>query len=104
MAKEKNTTEVTGGITRSGILDGISFEPSAEPVVVRERAAFQQQSKNQLADVYRQQGRAERRSYKLNILVKPSTAQMMDKAVEEGEIKSRNDLINYLLEEYFKKK
>lgn len=104
MAKEKNTTEVTGGITRPGLLDGIEFEPSAEPGAVRDRGAYGQQSKNQLVDVYRQQGRAERRSTKLNILVKPSTAQKMDKAVEDGEIKSRNDLINYLLEEYFKKK
>lgn len=103
MAKEKNTTEVTGGITKPGILDGIDFEPSAEPGVVSPRAGVQQ-TKNQLVDVYRQQGRAERRTTKLNILVKPSTAQKMDKAVEEGEIKSRNDLINYLLEEYFKKK
>lgn len=103
MAKEKNTTEVTGGITKPGILDGIDFEPSAEPGAVSPRAGVQQ-TKNQLVDVYRQQGRAERRTTKLNILVKPSTAQKMDKAVEEGEIKSRNDLINYLLEEYFKKK
>ena len=103
MAKEKNTTEVTGGITKPSILDGINFEPSAEPGAVRPHTGVQQ-TKNQLVDVYRQQGRAERRTTKLNILVKPSTAQKMDKAVEEGEIKSRNDLINYLLEEYFKKK
>lgn len=100
MAKEKNTTEVTGGITRPGLLDGIQFEtsddnPGRGPVQPR-------QPKNQLAAGYRGQVRSERRNIKMNIMIKPSTAKLLDAATEKGEIRSRNDLINYLLEEYFK--
>lgn len=42
----------------------------------------------------------ERRNVKLNILIRPSTAKLLEKAVQRKEIKSKNDLINYLLEQY----
>lgn len=106
MAKEKNTTEVTGGITKpmgSGVLDGIKFDPAVERGGSGRKAGAQSARKGERTGYgagYPQQD-FERRSVKLNILVTPSTAKMLDEAAKRGEIKSRNDLINYLLEEYF---
>lgn len=37
----------------------------------------------------------------MNVLIKPSTAAALDFAVKKGEIQSKNDLVNYLLERYF---
>lgn len=105
MAKEGKNTEVTGGITKPSVMDGLSFEPLAEPEA-RQQAPVRRTGKNQLVAGYdsRRMEEPERRSVKQNILITPYIAGRMDEAAKKGEIKSRNDLINYLLEEYFKNK
>lgn len=105
MAKEKNTVEVSGGITKPGVLDGIKFDPAVER---GGRRAGAQNGKGvgraiSGAAYPFEQENYERRSVKLNILVTPSIAEQLDDAAKKGTIKSRNDLINFLLEDYFGK-
>ena len=42
----------------------------------------------------------ETRSHRIQIVVKPSVGQALDRLVEENKIKSKNDLINFLVEEF----
>lgn len=42
----------------------------------------------------------ENRSKRVQLLVKPSVNDALDRMVEEGKIKSKNDLVNFLLESY----
>lgn len=42
----------------------------------------------------------ETRSKRVNLVIKPTLNSALDKMVEEGKIKSKNDLINFLLENY----
>lgn len=101
MAKREHQENVTGGLT-----DGLDFET---PTTQQEGAGrpkaqnVNQTAASPLMDGYQlvHQRKYETRSAKLNILVKPSTAQKLDESVKEGKIKSRNDLINFLLEKYF---
>ena len=42
----------------------------------------------------------ETRSKRIQIVVKPSSNDALDRLVEEGKIKSKNDLINFLIEDF----
>lgn len=109
MAKKENTTEVTGGLSGTeSVLDGLSFGASKtarqggqkpDPVPPAKPAPAAQE------EVFSAYGgkkkRHERKSFKTNILIKPSYVDRMDKAIDSGYIKSRNDLINSLLERHF---
>ncbi len=101
MAKHENTTEVTGGLTTG--LEFTATTEQAEGENKQPTPAVNKQTANPLTKGYQQmhKGKMETRSSKVNILIKPSTAQKLEDAVNNGTIKSRNDLINYLLEKYF---
>ena len=107
MAKQENVTEeVTGGLST-----GITFGAAKG---ARETASSVKSTQTGNAGVgggskaltkgyraSRQGDEAERRSFRMNVLIKPSTAAALDWAVKKGEIQSKNDLVNYLLEQYF---
>ena len=42
----------------------------------------------------------EKRSRRMQFVVKPSVDRKLDRLVQEGKIKSKNDLVNFLLESY----
>ena len=42
----------------------------------------------------------EKRSQRLQFVVKPSVNEKLDQMVKDGTIKSKNDLVNFLLESY----
>lgn len=42
----------------------------------------------------------ETRSQRVNLVIKPSTNEHLDELVRLGKIKSKNDLINFLLEQF----
>lgn len=102
MAKQENVTEeVTGGLS-TGITFGASkgARGGAQP----QGGAGGGIGGKALTKGYRasRQGEeAETRSIRMNVLIKPSTAEALSWAVKKGEIQSKNDLINYLLEQYF---
>ena len=100
MAKQENVTEeVTGGLS-TGITFGASkgarggVQPQGGTV-----GGGKALTKGYRAS--RQGEEAETRSIRMNVLIKPSTAEALSWAVKKGEIQSKNDLINYLLEQYF---
>ena len=105
MAKRENVTEDLSG----GLSTGITFGASKGAREDGQREGVQPQSGagvggKALTKGYkasRQGDDAERRSFRMNVLIKPSTAAALDFAVKRGEIQSKNDLINYLLERYF---
>ena len=105
MAKKEHQENVTGGLT-----EGLNFTAPAVPAQGESRPQIpnikHQTTANPLTKGYQQvhKGKIETRSAKLNILVKRSTAEKLDEAVNNGDIRSRNDLINYLLEKYFEEK
>ena len=101
MAKKEHQDNVTGGLTTGLEFTTPETQPEGEKRVPVQ--AVNQQSANPLTEGYQQvhKRKIETRSAKLNILVKPSTAQKLEESVKEGTIRSRNDLINYLLEKYF---
>ena len=45
----------------------------------------------------------ETRSKRVQVVIKPSTNKALDALVRQGKIKSKNDLINFLLEDFLKK-
>jgi len=104
MAKFEHEEELTGGLT-GGLNFGASREArqgrGAAPASTPAAAAASQG--NSLLDGYRP-SRPERRSIRMNIMTKPSIAGKMDDDVNSGRIKSRNDLINYLLETFYEER
>lgn len=102
MAKKEHQDNVTGGLTAGlEFTAPISKEEEGRPP--QRQTMTNQPAGSPLTEGYQQvhKRKIETRSAKLNILVKPSTASKLDDAVTNGEIRSRNDLINYLLEKYF---
>lgn len=102
MAKQENVTEEVAG----GLSTGITFGASrgARDGVQPQGGAGVSVGGKALTKGYRasrQGDEAERRSFRMNVLIKPSTAAALDFAVKKGEIQSKNDLVNYLLERYF---
>lgn len=102
MAKQENVTEEVAG----GLSAGITFGASrgARDGVQPQGGAGASVGGKALTKGYRasrQGDEAERRSFRMNVLIKPSTAAALDFAVKKGEIQSKNDLVNYLLERYF---
>lgn len=102
MAKQENVTEEVAG----GLSTGITFGASrgARDGVQPQGGAGAGVGGKALTKGYRasrQGDEAERRSFRMNVLIKPSTAAALDFAVKKGEIQSKNDLVNYLLERYF---
>ena len=63
--------------------DGAEFE-TAEQCLMYERTCAQEET----------------RSQRLQFVVKPSVNAKLDQLVREGKIKSKNDLVNFLLESY----
>lgn len=106
MAKQENVTEeVTGGLS-TGITFGASkgARGGDQPQGGAGAGVGAGVGGKALTKGYRasrQGDEAERRSFRMNVLIKPSTAAALDWAVKRGEIQSKNDLINYLLERYF---
>lgn len=99
MAKNENSENVTGGLTA-----GLEFKsPNVANENRQQAPVVSQPVTNTLTEGYQQvhKKNIETRSAKLNILVKPSTASKLQESVNKGKIRSRNDLINYLLEKYF---
>lgn len=95
MAKRENTEEVQGGLTA-----GLNFSASRDA----KQTNGQDARRSELVDPaveYKAKLQQEKRSIKFNVLLQPSLAAKMDKAVKRGEIKSRGHLINVLLERYF---
>lgn len=102
MAKQENVTEEVAG----GLSAGITFGASrgARDGVQPQGGVGASVGGKALTKGYRasrQGDEAERRSFRMNVLIKPSTAAALDFAVKKGEIQSKNDLVNYLLERYF---
>lgn len=102
MAKQENVTEEVAG----GLSTGITFGASrgARDGVQPQGGGGASVGGKALTKGYRasrQGDEAERRSFRMNVLIKPSTAAALDFAVKKGEIQSKNDLVNYLLERYF---
>lgn len=104
MARKESSAEVTGGLT-AGIVFGPTNDAQGTDGSLRKNQKNTQETvqteNTSLADGYTWE-RKETRSIKTNIMIKPSIAKKLDRAVDRKEIRSRNDLINYLLEEYFK--
>ena len=105
MAKKENTEDLQGGLTA-----GLKFSASREVKNMGDKtnpaepAAENNKNENDsLSEMYQgtMQLQNEKRSYRFNILIRPSLAKKMEQAAAEGKIKSRNDLINFLLERYF---
>lgn len=100
MAKQENVTEeVTGGLS-TGITFGASkgARGGGQP---QGGAGVGSKALTKGYRASRQGEEAETRSIRMNVLIKPSTAEALSWAVKKGEIQSKNDLINYLLEQYF---
>lgn len=76
-------------------------QPAAQPEMKEVEGS---QANKGLAQIYaaKLQQAPEARSVRIQAVVTPSTAQKLDEAVSKGKIKSRNDLINFLLEGYLK--
>jgi len=104
MAKAENTPK-TGA---SGLTGGLDFGASKEAKELQRLEQEQEKKKNEpatagsIVEGYKKTVKHyERRSVKFNILITPTIAMKMDQAIERGELRSRNDLINHLLEVYF---
>jgi len=95
MAKPENVRD------DNGLLGGLSFDASKR--AAQETAAPATPAAEAVKALSRgyKSEKAEKRNVKLNVLIKPSTAKLLDKAVLRKEIKSKNDIVNYLLEQYF---
>lgn len=115
MAKRENMTEVSGGLS-AGLDFGASKEvkkapveetpvekPAVKPVQKPVADDKAKSSGKQLTDMYQSSIKEveETRSKPFMVKIKPSTAEKMDRAVKKKIIKSRADLINFLLEQYF---
>lgn len=103
MAKKENVdnTEVGGGLS-----DGFAYGASRQARETggeQPRAPRTNENSLALARGYQKsiEPTVERRSVKVNILITPSLSEALDHAVKHKKIRSRNDLINYLLEQYF---
>ena len=105
-------TEVSGGLS-AGLDFGASREIKKDPVPapvqeapVQTPAAAPAKPKTAgkaLTDMYQSSIKEveETRSKPFMVKLKPSTMEKMDKAVKKKIIKSRADLINFLVEQYF---
>lgn len=91
----------------------VPAKPVAEPKVdvkpVQETPAAQTEQKEvvsggtqSLAEIYREkfQPAAEKRTERIQIVVTPTISKKLDELVRNEKIKSKNDLINFLLEGY----
>ena len=104
MAKRDNMPPEDNGLT-----GGLQFGASKE-VKERQKAVEQEKSDthrtsphtSSLVEEYQETWkRNERRSIKFNIMITPTLSKKLDRSVDRGEIRSRNDLINHLLEKYY---
>lgn len=104
MAKKENIRD------DGGLLGGLSFGESkraaqeapatrpapATPVV----SAPQKVPVSQVLTRSYRDSREEKRRVRYSFLITPTTNRLLDEAVKRGEIKSKNHLVNYLLEQY----
>jgi len=103
MAKKENATEITGGLTTGGLLDGLTFGASRTARETPVEKEVQPQPKTEskttlkIGDYGFKTKAPERKNVRLNLLIKGSLADKLEEATEEGKIKSRNDLVNILL-------
>ena len=105
MAKAENVRE------DESLVGGFSFraaKQAAQEESATKAASAQMQTGTKLTSQalvkdYQEANREEEewRNVKLNLLLKPSLVKRLDKAARRKEIRSKNDLINYLLEQYF---
>lgn len=104
MAKQENMRD------KESLVDGFSYgaskqaaqeepAPRTVPVVPAASAAPAVPAVQALTRAYKD-SREDRRSVRISFLIKPSTNKRLELAVERGEIKNKNDLVNYLLEQY----
>ena len=90
---------------RTGLTSGLHFAAApAETAPERARWEDLNAAEPVMAEYrkqYKEQCARETRSCRTTISLKPSLKCRIDRAVERKEIKSLNDLVNYLLEQYF---
>lgn len=105
MAKQENVPEeVTGGLSTGitfGAAKGARETGAGVPAQPAGAGFGGSKALTKGYKASRQGDEVERRSFRMNVLIKPSTAEALDWAVKRGEIQSKNDLVNYLLERYF---
>ena len=94
MAEEKKTAEAAVQVQ--------------EPVKETDRQTTVKENKSaagqgNLASVYAEKKKnlPQTRSVRLQVVITPAISERLDKLVENREIRSKNDLINFLLESYF---
>ena len=110
MAKLENIPKDNNGLT-SGLDFGASKEAKEQQLLEeQERKRLEQMEKerqeknkptNYIVEEYKKNTRYERRNVKINAMITPSLSKKMDESLEKGEIRSKNDLINQLLEMYY---
>lgn len=75
--------------SRFGAADGFDFDNKYEPEIVAEKSV--------------ETTKYEKRSKQIGVVVTPTMHQALKELRQQGKIKSANDLINELLEEYVEK-
>lgn len=110
MAKAENIRDDGGllgglsfGASKQAAEDGVKTQTAPAPVVAATPVPQAEQMSQILRKSYQENSRIERRNIKLNIMITPTMSKMLDNASQSGEIKSKNDLINSLLEQFFGK-
>jgi len=111
MAKLENIPKDGSGGLTGGLDFGASKEAKEQQLLAeqerlrKEKEEHERQAKskttNFVAEEYRKKTRYERRNVNINAMITPTLAEKMDAALANGEIRSKNDLINQLLEMYF---
>lgn len=114
MAKARNV-EVTGGLT-TGLKFGaaeaaraVDAAASSKPVTepkVETPASKESNEPTQAADMVNEyakmrKSRISSRSVRLSITITPEMHMKLDELLKNGEIDSKNDLVNFLLNSYF---
>lgn len=122
MARKENAIDLTAGLTFGSSKDGQEKEAGApaqkqpvpetkaqEPAAQQKAPAEEEKEpatavNKSLADIYegKLQQAPEARTVRIQAVVTPSISKKLDELASKGKIKSRNDLINFLLEGYLK--
>lgn len=77
-------------------------EPENVPKIVTEERTQRVVSNAAMGYQIIEERKREKRDKRINVVLKPSTNDKLDQYVEDGIIKSKNDLINQLLEIFIK--
>lgn len=111
MAKKSNAFELAAGLSFGDNAEKKTTtpEPKRQDPVVESNVPVEEpaskpvrESVQQAEDTGYQYQETEQRTVRIQAVVTETTARKLDALTKEKKIKSKNDLINYLLEEYFK--